>query len=310
MQAILMLLTSSFLQAQPKLQLLQSTPLPYFRNLTALEYHDKTVMAIGNDATRIMLLNRQHTMLDTLQLFDYKSKPDKGLAPGGIQATAVVTLENKPVLLIMGSGQPRADKSDIWLFPLQSRHFSEVYIPSFAIPDFFKRMRKAGVKDINIEGAAAIGKRMVLANSANAKSSDNFLVVTEFDFWTNSWQVDLHLSKLELDGSGMTVSGLEYDKQQDVLLFSATTVAHSKADSKVQPQLGVVLNASRRINQRSIRPDYLFNVAQAIPEVVNQTLQSICLEDDQAEKGGSILHLCASDPAGKCYIYKLSVKWN
>jgi hypothetical protein len=305
-----MLLTSSLTTAQPKLQLLQSTPLPYFRNLTALEYYDKTIMAIGNDATRIMLLNRQHTMLDTLQLFDYKSKPDKGLAPGGIQATAVVTLENKPFLLIMGSGQPRADKSDIWLFPLQSRHFSEVYIPSFAIPDFFQRMRKAGVKDINIEGAAAIGNRMVLANSANAKSRDNFLVVTEFDFWTNSWQVDLHLSKLELGRPGMKVSGLEYDKHQDVLLFSATTVAHSKANSKVQPQLGVVLNASRRIHQRSIRPDYLLNVAQAISEVGNQTLESICLEDDQTEKSGSILHLCASDAAGKCYIYKLNVKWN
>lgn len=305
-----MLLTSSHTTAQPKLQLLQSTPLPYFRNLTALEYHDKTVMAIGNDATRIMLLSRQHKMLDTLQLFDYKSKPGKGLAPGGIQATAVVALEDKPVLLIMGSGQPRADKSDIWLFPLQSRHFSEVYIPSFAIPEFFKRIQKAGVKDINIEGAAAIGKRMVLANSATTTSNENILVVTEFDFWTNSWQVDLHLSKLELEEPGMSVSGLEYDKQQDVLLFTATAAAHSKADAGVQPKIGVVLEASRRINQRIIRPDYLFNLAHAIPEVGNQTLQSICLEDDQTEKGGSILHLCASDPAGKCYIYKLSVKWN
>ncbi|MCU0334609.1 MAG: hypothetical protein MUF62_06105 [Chitinophagaceae bacterium] len=305
-----MLLTNNAAPAQPTLQLVQRTPLPYFKNLTALEYHDKTVMAIGNDATRIMLLSRQHKMLDTLQLFDYKNKPDKSPPAGGIQATAVVTLENKSVLLIMGSGQPRADKSDIWLFPLQTRHFSEVYIPSFAIPDFFKRMQKAGVKEINIEGAAAIGKRMVLANSATARSKDNFLVVTEFDFWTNSLQVGLHLSKLDLDDPSMTVSGLEYDKQQDVLLFSATATDNSNATAGSQPKIGVILSASKRMNERSIRPDFLFSVATVVPEAGNQALRSICLEDDQAEKGSSMLHLCATDSGGKCYIYKLSIKWN
>lgn len=303
-----MVLTSSTVWAQPKLSVQKITVLPYFHSISALEYHDKTIMAIGNDATRILLLSEDHSILDSIALFDYLNKPqEKNTNSNGIRATAVVTVANTPTLLIMGSGENRMDKSDIWLFPLKGKSYSELYTPAINIPDFYKRMRRLGITQINIDGAAEIKDHILLANAATAANSNNHFVLTEFDFWTKGATADLRIIKLNSDvKQPIRVSGLEYDVAEDLLLFSASSIPTSSNES-VESYIGLIENISSKLKQPSIRPDYLLPIYDIMPDMKGKQLQSICL-GKQKNSGETIIHVCGIDANNSCYVYRFGMR--
>lgn len=259
-------------------------------------------MAIGNDATRIYILNDQHEVLDSLSLFDYPKKVDKPLGDAGIQATAIVTLAGTPALLIMGSGQQRTDKSDIWLFPLKGKSYSEVYTPALTIPDFFKQMKRKGIGYIDIEGAAEVNQHIVLANAASEKNKLNHFVVTEFDFWAKGATASLQVIALQNTGiTPLRVTGLEFVIPEDLLLFSASSF------DKQQSFIGLIEHATKRLKAPQIIPDYVLPLQSTIPELSGKKLQSICL-GQSSQPGEIIIHVCALDDNDDCYIYKLLMK--
>jgi len=297
-----MVLTSNLLIAQPVITLQKATQLPFFQSITALEYFDRSIMAIGNDATRIFVLNENHEVLDSLSLFDYPKKIGKPLGNAGIQATAIVTVANNPALLIMGSGEQRTDKSDIWLFPLKGKTYSELYTPALTIPDFFKRIRKMGVAQVSIEGAAEVNGRIVLANAAATTNDINHFIVTEFDFWAKGAMADITVIELKVPpAKNIRVTGLEFDAKEDLLLFSASSINNSNG------YIGIIQQASKKMKQPTIATNYLLSLHDKVPALNGQKLQSICLGKSTIP-GEIILHVCAIDANSQCFVYKLSMK--
>jgi hypothetical protein len=297
-----MVLISNALIAQPVITLQKATKLPFFQSITALEYFDRSIMAIGNDATRIFMLNENHDVLDSLSLFEYPQQLNKPLGHAGIQATAIVTVANNPALLIMGSGEQRTDKSDIWLFPLRGKSYSELYTPALSIADFFKRIKRMGIDNIAIEGAAEVKGNIVLANAASANSKKNHLILTEFDFWEKGAITNIIVSELQLPaGKDIRVTGLEFDAKEDLLMFSASSINNSNSF------VGIIQKASKKLQQPAISVNYLLSLQEKIPELEGKKLQSICLGKTN-NPGEIILHVCAIDSQKQCYVYRLSMK--
>jgi hypothetical protein len=306
---ILTISTADFIQAQPSFTLLKATELASFQTVSALEYYDKTLMAVGNNATRILLLNSDHKILDSLSLFNYPNQTDIANIGTGIQATAVIDLNGKPALLIMGSGERRSDKSDVWIFPLTSRSHSQVYSPSFAIPDFFKRLKKSGIPFINIDGAAQVSDRIVLANAANKQNNENHFIITEFDFWTKGATADIHTMSVNNPSLPYSISGLEYDANKDFLLFSAVGLPiNNQQDGTKKGYVGFIQSASTKLKGFNISPDYLLDLDASIPILAGKNVQSICLENTKDARV-SVIHLCAIDDKGKCFVYKIAINW-
>lgn len=297
-----MVLTSSHLLAQPVITLQKATQLPFFQSITALEYFDRSIMAIGNDATRIFVLNENHEVLDSLSLFDYPKKVGKPLGDAGIQATAIVNVAGTPALLIMGSGEHRSDKSDIWLFPLKGKTYSELYTPALTIPDFFKRIKKMGIDKVAIEGAAEVNGNIVLANAAADVNDKNHFIVTEFDFWAKGATANITVTELQVPAAkDIRVTGLEFDAKEDLLLFSASAANYGNG------YIGIVQQASKKMKQPTITADYVLSLHEKVPELDGKQLQSICLGKSTVS-GEIILHVCAIDANKQCYVYRLSMK--
>ena len=281
------------------------TPLPKsLYPVSAIEHFNKTLMVIGNNATHILLLNTDHKILDSLSLFDYLDTKELKDLQSGMQATAVIKIESYNVLLILGSGQPKDYKTDVWLLPFKSKNYSKIFQSTYAIPDFYKRLKKAGVASINIDGATQLGNRILLANAGTGKNP-NQLINTEFDFWNKGVTADFNLINLTLPDNSLLVSGLEYDDGNDMLIFSATPKENKNNSA---PYIGCLFEASKKIKQKEIKPDAWLNLTQLSEQLAIQSMQSVCVEQ-QATKGKTRLHLCVNDKEGKAFVAKMEITW-
>lgn len=281
------------------------TPLPASLSpVSAIEHFNKTLMVIGNNATHILLLNNEHKILDSLSLFDYLDAAEMKNLKSSMQATAIIRVESQPLLLIMGSGKPSKDKSDIWLLPLNSKNYSKIYLPTYAIPDFYSRLKKAGIATINIDGSAQLGNRILLANAGTGKKP-NQLINTEFDFWNKGISADFKIIDLTIPDDNLLVSGLEYDNANDMLFFSATPKENK---NNTAPYIGYIFEASKKILQKEIKPDGWLSLAQLNQALALQSIQSVCVEQE-ANKGKTRLHICVNDKSGLGFVAKMEITW-
>jgi uncharacterized protein YjiK len=91
---------------------------------------------------------------------------------------------------------------------------------------FFKRVSKAGIKDVNIEGLAAVNNTLLLANRGNNKNRYNHLISTSTDFFNNQEVVSFKVLKMIFEGvknEFAGISGLAYIPSKDMLIFTAST---------------------------------------------------------------------------------------
>jgi hypothetical protein len=281
------------------------TPLPAsLAPVSAIEHFNKTLMVIGNNATHILLLNNEHKILDSLSLFDYLDAAEMQDLKSSMQATAIIRVESQPLLLIMGSGKPSKDKSDIWLLPLNSKNYSKIYQPTYAIPDFYTRLKRAGIASINIDGSAQLGNRILLANAGTGKKP-NQLINTEFDFWNKGISADFKIIDLTMPHDNLMISGLEYDNANDMLIFSATPKDNK---NNTVASIGYIFEASKKMQQKEIKPDGFLSLAQLNNQLTLHSMQSVCVEQEDT-KGTTRLHICVNDQSGLGFVAKIGITW-
>ena len=280
---------------KPSVHLLHSTDIN-FPSASAIEYHNNKLYLFGDDATYLLVLSTNHQLLDTItywkeqvERIDKKDKPD-------IESSML--LQNEKGLAIVGLGSMSGEK----------RWSAIKYIPedsSASITSYFKPQDIfPGIEEINIEGSAVFNNTVILANRANMKKPDNYLVFQKRD---NS--LESHKLILPKDKIVTGVSGLFYVKSKDVLLLTSSEeeTENAVSDGSIgESYLGIIYDFSKKMNDVELRPDQFIKLSGVDKAFIKQKVESVCVEKEESNE--LILHLVSDNDNGRSKIFKIRLE--
>ena len=165
------------LKAIPRIILIKSLLLGDFPSGSSISYHDGRFYLLGDDANKVAVLDHHYRQVDSIGLFDYPEKRIPKAIKTDFEAAVIVAIDQQAHLLAIGSAS-RREREKGMLVPLAAPG-SGVAAPSpIDLSVFTERLRKSGIKEVNIEGATVIGDQIVLANRGNETYPENLLIIT------------------------------------------------------------------------------------------------------------------------------------
>lgn len=290
-----------------KLQVEKVLVLEDFPSGSSLEYHNNKLYLVGDDAAKLMILDTSFHMIDSITLFESKVKRIPKAAKADLEASAIVTLNGQPHILLVGSASlPTREK--VLFFPLDTLHLQEASTGSFV-----KRLSSTGIVEVNIEGATSIRNILVLANRGNLSNPHNHLVFTAPDFWLHPGSASVNIAVLKMAGNRefAGVSGLAYNEKDDLLLFTASSeaTANSFEDGKIgDSYIGWVKNISHKTSNAEIVADGFINLTNSDKIFLGQKIESICIS--QSKNSNYNIHLVSDNDNGisKLFTIKMTIE--
>ncbi|KAA2240299.1 hypothetical protein F0L74_29490 [Chitinophaga agrisoli] len=285
---------------------LRSLLLSDFPSGSAINYHKGKLYLVGDDANRVLVLDGNYRQTDTIQLFDHPEKRIPKAVKPDYEAAAIIEAGGQSQLLIIGSASRKEREISVLIpLPVSGSGFQEP--KAFSTAAFTARMLHAGIPEINIEGATAIGDRLLLANRGNHTHTQNYLLITAQDYWARQQHAPLHIISLDLAGIAdgfMGVSGLCYIAAKDLLLITLTMEATTNAyDDGVigDSYIMWVSDFSGRLSMPSLKPDGWINLPQADDRFKGQKIEGLCMEPSAWPE--LLLHLAADNDQGQTYLF-------
>ncbi len=287
-----------------KIQLLKSSLIPYFPSGSSIEIFDDVLYIIGDDASEILLLDKNYNNLNKVEnkpVVERISKDEKI----DLEASTIIEREGKPVLLIVGSGS-KENREKVVLLPLP---YSNNALPdTISNSVFIKQLKEKGIDEVNIEGVAATKENIIFVNRANLKNKINQLVFTSSTFPDTSGSLQITIRKLVLPVKNIIagISGLAYDATNDVLLFTASTEETPNAydDGEIgDSYIGYIKNISAQ-NKDEITADGFINLTEENKSFKGEKIESVCIES--VAGSNYVLHLVSDNDKGATRVFKIS----
>jgi hypothetical protein len=166
-----------------------------------------------------------------------------------------------------------------------------------------------GIMQMNLEGATMIEADIILANRANNKHRQNFLIVRSAKDQMPADSIQVIELQLPATNEVIGVSGLEYDKENDMLLFTASTEHTSDATSDGaigKSYLGCINDFSKKKNQKKLHCKMLIDLTSYLGEKKFQKIESLAIELSTNKQ--MVLHLAADNDNGESSLYKLEIQ--
>ncbi|MBD0369126.1 MAG: hypothetical protein ICV53_23865 [Flavisolibacter sp.] len=299
---ILILLIPETNQAQ-SVTLIKTTQFDHFPSASALQSHNNQLYVFGDDAKHVLILDNDQVLKDSILLFPAKGKRINKNEKPDIEAATKVSIGNKTFLLgIPSFSTPKRNR--VVAFPLETGKKPEI----IKLTKAESLIKKAGVNEVNIEGAAAINHFIVLSNRANNTNKENLLLVV--DQKNKNWQkIPPHSIAVQLPQAKnvLGISDLTYLEEKDLLLFTASTeaTANATSDGEIgESYLGYITNASQKLGQETIKPDKLINLSRTLM-IGKEKIEAISVE--QFTGNELILHLAADNDDGKSSLFKIKM---
>lgn len=289
--------------ANAQLVLEQMHHLSSYPSASSIEYLNGKFYIMGDDATHLLILNTNYNVVDSHRLFKGNNRINP-LKKADIEASTVVSRNDRDYILLLGSSSTKK-RNRVLLYPTQ---FEKV-IDGSDLKRFNKRIKKAGIPEINYEGVATIYNQLVISNRGHQKNPWNQLIVTDKDFYNNQAGTPIHIINLTLDlpsTSFAGISGLTYVQSKDMLLFTASTenTSTTTGDGEIgDSYIGWVSNFSTKMNSKEITADKLINLSKNNQQFNKQKIESVCVQEVQGN--ALILHLVADNDNGETTIFKM-----
>jgi hypothetical protein len=294
-------------QAKPRVTLLRSLLLRDFPSGSSISYYNGKFYLVGDDAGNVAVLDRHYGQEDVIRLFDHPEKRIPKAQKTDFETAVIVQVQHKPHLLAIGSAS-RREREKVMLISLQE---GEKPV-TFDTGVFTERLKKSGIKEVNIEGATVAGNHLILANRGNNTYPENHLIITEKDYWTRQDEATLSVVPFTLseDIPGfLGVSELCYDELSDTLLFTLSSEATANAydDGAIgDSYIGWTGGISKQLRQTSLTPDALINLPQADAGFRGEKIEGICIEE--ARSNELLLHLVADNDKGESRLFQIKLK--
>lgn len=289
----------------PALQVEKNLLLNDFPSGSSLEYYNDKLYLGGDDATRLLILDTDYNRRDSITLFKSELKRIPKDVKADLEASAIITLNSQPNILLMGSASlPSREK--IILIPLNDAHSLQVQSTS----TFFNRLRNQGINEVNIEGVTAAGKLLIMSNRGNLSHPVNHLFFTDLSFWPHQQTAAINTSVivLPLTKTFAGISGLAYIESDDLLLFSASTelTGNSFEDGAIGSScIGWIKNISRQMGKKKILADGFINLTTANKVFTKEKIESICISHSQGST--HTIHLVSDNDNGVSKLFKVKL---
>ncbi|MDB5246387.1 MAG: hypothetical protein JWQ40_781 [Segetibacter sp.] len=295
--------------ASPSITLTKKLPLKDFPSGSSLEFYDNRVYLIGDDANHILILDNDYNPLDSITLFNPEQPRIPKYKKADLEASAIITTNGRTRVLVFGSAAV-SNREVVMEFNPKNPADS---IKTINTSVFMQRVKQAGIKEVNIEGAAIVKDVLVLCNRANETHTVNHFISTSPDYFNNQVAARLKVSRIRLPKQTNVagISGLAYVPQEDLLLFTASTELTGNAydDGEIgDSYIGWIKNISTQLNSTEISPDGMINLVEADKEFSGEKIESICVE--KYEDGFFTLHLVSDNDKGQSVLFKVKLTLN
>jgi len=267
----------------------------------------------GDDTPNLLITDLDLNIIATdpiLPQFKPGERIPKPLKPDFEASVIFTAADGIRKMALFGSGTIATRKSLLVIDVLPSGEISAgKQIP---LDDLIASIEKLGIGEINIEGAAIVSDKIVLANRGGRPTTPpNTLLV--IDSATSVLQkgegIVVSSTQLHLEDSTLGLSELFYDETTDTLWFCATKEESANAyeDAAVGGSyLGCVAAISQCLNSRdkAIYPTCLINFWNIAPELSQTKIEGITL-DVEPKNDSATLYLVSDNDNGETGLYKI-----
>ncbi|RYE18708.1 MAG: hypothetical protein EOP51_21385, partial [Sphingobacteriales bacterium] len=170
------LLSIAACKQQPTERLNRVVVLPNYPSGSAVELLHNKLSLMGDDASWLLHLDTALTVTDSLQLFFNTPRRLRKDQKPDLEAMTQFRMRGRDQLLLVGSGSADSLRNKAVLINADS-------IQTIDLSTFYNRLKKEGIRDLNIEGLAAYQGGMILTSRGNKGFRKNLLVFTSRDFF-------------------------------------------------------------------------------------------------------------------------------
>ena len=275
-----------------------------YPSASGIEFLNKQVYIIGDDAASLLVLDSNLVITDSIPLYSTTEKRiPKAIKPDLESIT--VTHDNK--LLLLGSGSLAPYRNTAWLIDPQTKQKDSIRLDTF-----YQRLKISGLPEINIEGASAIPGFMLLINRGSKGYPKNHLVFTATQFWNDQAQSPFSTILLgaNTDSTQFSgVSGMTYATQSDGLILTVSTedTRNSFDDGAIgKSYLWIIKNISGKRSGKTINPDQVIDLTESDDRFKQQKIESVCIIKETTD----FLHLLlvADNDNGSSTLFKVIVQ--
>lgn len=283
------------------IRLVKTTHLKTVPSASSLEFYNNQLYIIGDDATKVFITDVDHNLVDSIPLFPSEYYRIDKAEKADLESSFIMNESSKPMLVAYSSFSTTKRNKIVGIDLLTKKtsiNNAEISLPLLA--------------EMNIEGAAIIGSNLMLSNRANTTHRDNhFIVADTAGFFQGNKKNGLKIIKIALPPSSSVVgiSGLAYNKEKDLLLFTASTedTPNAYTDGAIgESYIGFIDRFSTKLSQQGIKADRFFKLSKYIRNKEPQKIESVAIQ--QLKGKHMIVHLAADNDNGQSTIIKMNVR--
>lgn len=272
---------------------------------SGIEYYNDQVYLAGDDAADILVMDKKWRELERIKIFqNFDDRIPKDVK-SDLEATTIVSINEIPHLLVLGSGSREQHRNKAVLINLENNSFTEYNIGSF-----YHRLKEFGIQDLNIESAAVVEDLLILGNRGTTKNEGNQIIITQPEFWNKPEESEIRVIPIELENEYAALSGLTYSEKNDVLFFTASTEDRDDSydDGKIgDSYFGIIENAYRKLYRKKVKINEQVVLSEIIEEFQGHKVESVCIQSEKT--GRAKLHLVADNDQGGSFLFKILARF-
>ena len=291
---------------QEKSYLKKVTFLSAYPSGSGLAYGNNKVYMMGDDASFMLVTDTAFKIIDTIHFFPSKEKRIAKNVKKDPEALAILNKNDTALILVVGSGSSDTLRNYCWLLNPLTKQKIEIRLDIF-----YQRLKEAGIKELNIEGATAIPSGILLASRGNKAYPKNYLIFTSKNFWENQSLANIHIATIGIQKDTTQfqgVSGLDYSPRKDLLFLTVSTenTYNAYEDGIVGKSfLWVIKDLTLKQNYSAINPYKIIDLEEVDPLFKDQKIESVTIVSNI--KNGEELIFVADNDKGGSVLFKAEI---
>lgn len=290
-----------------KYTLTNTTQLTHFPSGSAIEFKRDHYYLAGDDANYLFKLDKDWKAVDSIILSTHPGKRISKNVKSDIEATTFL-FGSRNNLFLFGSGSLSPYRDSMIVLNVDSNQKT-----TYPLSVFHLRLQRAGINEINIEGAASTPWGLILSNRGNNKNRRNHLVFTSNDFFENQQDAEFQITKIGVNTDSTAaftgISGLYYSGMSDRLLLTVSTedTESSYQDGEIgKSYLWIVENISSKRRFKGMNPNEVIDLVKIDKRFIGQKIESVSITHET----NKILEvvLVADNDNGETGLFKLLIQ--
>jgi hypothetical protein len=274
-----------------------------YPSASAVEYVNGKLYVMGDDATKMIVLDTNFNVVDSIKLFDYTANRIPKDVKHDIES---MMLHDDSTILLLGSGSLSPFRDSVWLVNINAKTKE-----GSSIELFDNLIVEMGIKEVNIEGIAGTYDDIILVNRGHLGYPENNLIITSNIFSTGSIKISKSKVNHNTNSSSFQgISGLTCSKSGALIMTASTEkTASTFEDGEIgKSYIWITNNISIAPTPSEIKSDKVIDLEEIDHVFQGQKIESVTILNETKES--LRLVLVADNDNGSSTIFKLNININ